>query len=184
MDCLLYSSECCNFLINIVTTACTYSKSRNVWRNGTRISELNLANLKNWTLPTLRIEPYELNTVYLHTHSIYILELSLSLREKLFFSSTDSFFFWRARALESCKSNSRRILPIKTLTISTHEGLIKRRNKLGTLATNRLNAVRLKTSWNRLDLIGYLISVRGHAWWFLIAYCLKSINFCGILRGF
>ena len=44
-------------------------------------------------MPTLRIEPYELNTVYLHTHSIFILELSLSLREKLFFSSTDSFFF-------------------------------------------------------------------------------------------
>ena len=28
-----------------------------LWRNGTRISELNLANLKNWTLQTLRIEP-------------------------------------------------------------------------------------------------------------------------------
>ena len=46
--------------------------------------------------------------IYRHMHSFTIPELSLSLRDKLLSTSTDRFFR-RARALESCKSNSRRI---------------------------------------------------------------------------
>ena len=52
--------------------------ARPLWRNGTRISELNLANLKNWTLQTLRIEPckpWELNLANLKNWTLQTLRI-------------------------------------------------------------------------------------------------------------